>query len=206
MILNEPVPKVEMIRGSHQETVLCHNDTFCCHAEYELTNNVVDNDDDQKYLLISFDGLRPMDIPGMFFQVQVCGVVTCRGDTVDTCSLQLPVQSEGFVEITTRLWMMIFNWVQRKVHDAEIAERGFFWELPGFPITVTVWWTTAGLEQHWVWEKYFWRKSCRWYFVRLFLLRHNTMLKMRWLISETQESTQQLYMAEPWILGQNKWW
>ena len=47
-----------------------------------------------RYMLLAYDGLRAMAIPGMFIPIQMCGVVRCRGEAGE-CELSPPGDGQG---------------------------------------------------------------------------------------------------------------
>ena len=86
--------QIEMTKGQHENVQLCHNETFCCEAAYTISND----HNDTRYVLLAYDGLRPMSIPGMFIPIQMCGVVMCApkedGDE-EECKIPYPGEYEG---------------------------------------------------------------------------------------------------------------
>ena len=50
------------------------------------------------YIMIAYDGLRQMAIPGQFFSVQTCGVLVCKihdHENLDDCEIPEPGTVEG---------------------------------------------------------------------------------------------------------------
>ena len=70
---------VPLVEGQH-EVRLCHNETFCCEATYQLVEAR-----HSSYHLVAYQGLRAMAIPGMMIPIQLCGLVQlcCDGPAQD---------------------------------------------------------------------------------------------------------------------------
>jgi len=83
--------KIEMTKGQHENVQLCHNETFCCEAAYTISNE----HSDTRYVLLAFDGLRPLDIVGQHMPIQMCGVVMCAPNNGDDCKIPNFGECEG---------------------------------------------------------------------------------------------------------------
>ncbi|XP_066982364.1 pantetheinase-like [Macrobrachium rosenbergii] len=62
---------------------LCHEDNLCCNVTYEYP---AEEPEDIVYMLIAYSGIVKK-LEGLYLQyVQVCGVVLCLNETVDSCA------------------------------------------------------------------------------------------------------------------------
>merc|ERR1712098_134899 len=104
--------RVEMTKGHPDMTTLCYNETFCCHASY----NISDTKPSTTYQLLAYKGARM--VAGVYtLDVAVCGVVLCQGDM---CGVELDNGDEQEVfhrleltanySNTTQVLPSILNW------------------------------------------------------------------------------------------------
>jgi len=72
---------ISLEKGNANNQIVCHNEEFCCHISYKVTENVPD----VSYKLIAYKGDRATP-GGYVVSVENCGVVMCKDDI---CGVEL---------------------------------------------------------------------------------------------------------------------
>merc|ERR1711892_314749 len=68
-----------MSKGDSEMKTLCYNETFCCHARYNITNKLPSI----TYRLLAYKGERA--VAGVYtIDIELCGLVLCQGDICGT--------------------------------------------------------------------------------------------------------------------------
>ena len=68
-----------MSKGEPEMKSLCYNESFCCHASYNITNKLPSI----TYHLLAYKGERAL--AGVYtIDIELCGLVLCQGDTCGT--------------------------------------------------------------------------------------------------------------------------
>ena len=64
-----------MTKGQPDDITLCHNETFCCHANYSMTDILPTI----SYHLLAYKGERSL-VDTYMLDIELCGLVLCEGD------------------------------------------------------------------------------------------------------------------------------